>query len=393
MKLDVAFFGAAVCALSITLTGCATIPLSDISDVKHLLSSTSSCQNTAKLLQANSTFAFLLPPAARGNSKTITRAGVSARYVSTFADYAEAVKSTVRLLPKKVQFDSVTTAVMDVMIAASAQAQVKAAQNAGLDVGTAPADVQSYVDHVVPKHITYRELKRFSRAMSKAAFRPILTDSETRTVADAQSNAFTLYFEDYYGGTFVDRLGNSIQKPQIAGTTATLPLSITIPDADIAAAISVLVEYLADLVDPTPVLGDTPTLTVGATKFYPGGHTDEPTALSAKLATYVPLSNTCLSADDTKILSDVANAAGDEAQTVGGLVSQSFGGIGISLGVFGKISIGDNQTLATIAKTAASRLATRAAFSAAYWSLSGIMGSAPKAGAKPAGPNGVLQFF
>jgi hypothetical protein len=149
---------------------------------------------------------------------------------------------------------------------------------------------------------------------------------------------------------------------------------------------------MVDLFDTTPVLGDTPTVVKDTTKFYPGGTTSEPTALVANRAVYKPLSTCGVTADNASLLADVANAAGDEAATVGGLVSQSFGGIGVSLGVFGKISLGDNQTLGTIVKTAASRLAMRSAFAASYWTLERIGASAGERAAVVDGPSGYLEF-
>jgi hypothetical protein len=69
------------------------------------------------------------------------------------------------------------------------------------------------------------------------------------------------------------------------------------------------------------------------------------------------------------LIKDLADAAGDRAAALGGLVAETPGGIEIGLGVLGKVSIGDNKTLSMIAKTAAARIATRATFAAGYWSL------------------------
>jgi hypothetical protein len=68
----------------------------------------------------------------------------------------------------------------------------------------------------------------------------------------------------------------------------------------------------------------------------------------------------------------LANTGATRTSTLGGLVTGSFGGLGVSLGVFGKISIGDNQTLQTIVKTALSHAAARAAEQASYLALSQI---------------------
>ena len=66
------------------------------------------------------------------------------------------------------------------------------------------------------------------------------------------------------------------------------------------------------------------------------------------------------------------NAASDQATVVGGLVTNTVGGISIGLGVLGKISIGDNQTLSDLAKTAASEVALRAALATSYLTLNNM---------------------
>jgi hypothetical protein len=50
-------------------------------------------------------------------------------------------------------------------------------------------------------------------------------------------------------------------------------------------------------------------------------------------------------------------------------VANTPGGLSISLGVLGKISIGDNQTLSDLVKTAASDLALRASLLTTYMVL------------------------
>jgi len=67
----------------------------------------------------------------------------------------------------------------------------------------------------------------------------------------------------------------------------------------------------------------------------------------------------------------LAQTAGNRASMLGGTVGGSFGGIHVGLGVFGKWSIGDNQTLQALVKTALNktfeRAAEKAAYSVLYW--------------------------
>lgn len=175
--------------------------------------------------------------------------------------------------------------------------------------------------------------------------------------------AFIAYFEAYYHGKFVDRMGTTVEKPQI---------STTIPDSEIVAAETVLLEFLIDAVDPTPVMGDTATV-IDTTIFYPGGFSTKPTAISSGLANYKHIPDdpdACgITTKNAWVLKDLANAASDQAAAVGGLVANTPGGISLGLGVVGKISIGDNQTLSAMVKAAASRVALRATLASSYWTL------------------------
>jgi hypothetical protein len=173
-----------------------------------------------------------------------------------------------------------------------------------------------------------------------------------------------------------------VQKPQLS---LTIPVSLIITDAEIASAETVLVEYIADLIDPTPVLGDAATeaaIAPKTTKFYPAGNTNIPTAYSAKLARYksIPAKGCGLTTDNAIILADLANGAGDSAAALTGVGIQTWGGVHFGFGVLGKFSIGNNQTLGTIIKTAASRLAARVTLAASYWAVNTISDPALRVG-------------
>ena len=55
-----------------------------------------------------------------------------------------------------------------------------------------------------------------------------------------------------------------------------------------------------------------------------------------------------------------------KAAMVGGITGGSFGGFGASFGAFGKISVGDNQTVQVVIKTVLGKVAERVAADAAY---------------------------
>jgi hypothetical protein len=349
-RTTVLFRAAALLLSSAALIGCSAI---SINDIKPLIEKAQGqCDAPKRILQASDGFHFVLPHAAASGRLMRGEYTVSApAEARTFADF---------------------------------EAQVAA--------------------YALPKRLRHSELTAFAKRLLRAQLAPVIVAPDpTRTARDPYKNAFAAYFTAYYEGTFVDRFGKSITKPQLAQTIAGIegtplgtPITFAIPDADIASAFTVLLEYTIDLIDATPVLGDTAQAAAG-TKYYPGGLTAKPTALAANLAHYAQVSSSgCgVTAGNTKILADVAAAAGDKASALSGLESQSVGGFGMSLGVFGKISVGDNQTLGTIVKTTASRVAMRAAYAAAYWALQsiGTPGGRTMAPETPVvGADGVLLF-
>jgi hypothetical protein len=72
------------------------------------------------------------------------------------------------------------------------------------------------------------------------------------------------------------------------------------------------------------------------------------------------------------VLTDLASAASDEAATVGGLIVNSTGGFSFGLGAEFKLSVGDNQTLSDLVKTAASELALRITLATSYFTLRNV---------------------
>jgi hypothetical protein len=320
-----------------------------------------------------------------------------------FQQYAQAVMAKKALLPPELQSDPVVDAIYRIMIKSSANAHVNAQIATAAASGTSIP--QSQVDEVrnypVPSRVSHSEIKQFAETIFTSGLRqtvpvsPINPAAQIATVqtanntvtpaaqiaAQSTNNVFGTYFTAYYSGKFYDRLGKNLAKPTI---------SLTVSDAEIAGALSFLLEYTVDLIDPTPVLGSDPTpvdavagtaaaapavgdAATKGTTYFPGNSTNKPTALAAygnSIYLQIPATSTCgWNQQNAPALGYVASAAGDQAGGVSGLLSGSFGGVGVALGVFGKLSIGDNQTLATLVKSAASRLAERITLAATYWAF------------------------
>lgn len=338
-------------------------------------------------------FTFVLPNGGALGLRGLPGGAPVVQNIATFDDFVSTAKSRLSYLPPKVQNHDVTDAILRIMVKTSAQAQLDRAKMPAVP-GAAPIiginEQQAAVNAFsVPAKLTLSQLKDFADKFTDQDLQPNIIPP----APGAAINPFGTYFTDYYEGKFTDRFGQSVSKPTF---------SLTVPDAEIAAALIVLVEYTVDLIDPTPVLGDkdpdptTHQFPTGTT-FYPGGkkNPNEPTALTSGLAKYKNIAaNTCgVTTANTAVLADVANAAGDRAATISGLVAQSWGGISIGLGVLGKLSIGDNQTLGTIVKTAATRLGSRISYAAAYWALDSV-GQSQAPGAAPTAPlpREYLQF-
>jgi hypothetical protein len=333
--------------------------------------------------------------------------------LKTFTDYHTAVTQRVaEKLGSELASDPVVTAFTEVAASVSAEAQL----DAQIADGTAAAsgiDVQSEFSairaHSAAPNLKDFQLKNFSNKLFKLQLKHTAADYTTaapkQAVVDAATaakssltqatttkptfdDALVAYLKAYYEGKFYDRMGTAISKPQLPNTSNLVSSlsNFSVPDSEITAAETVLLEFLMDTLDPTPVMGNTacpiPTTSVSAscqpdpsdpktTTYYPGNSANQPTALTVGLAKYIelPPSGCGITTQNVWVLHTLATGASDEAATVGGLVANTAGGIGVSLGFFGKISIGDNATLSDLVKTAASEVSLRATLLASYFSL------------------------
>lgn len=423
--------GVMVICAALTLAGCQAIPLEQLEKASQAATGASSECSAAQSLvdldpnyQAPSslpapgaarkpltTFHFLVPAGKKlGVVRPLPPPGAAPvpggpppeQNVSSFSGFQQQLRARLNNsdLSADLKKHPVTNVIFNYLVKSFAQAQLDRAKAAGYDV----TSQQTEVSRVSTSSINLSDLKEFTQKVQDGQFHPHVGTSPANalpppgaaptTSATQTHNTFARYFVDYYEGNFYDRLGTNVTKPTI---------SAQIPDSDIASALTIVIEYLIDLIDPTPILVDqdvdsTTHQFSSATHFYPqkpagasqstdsapkasqpaanaaGPPVHEPEALKTGLANYkvIPKSGCGVTTANVMVLYDAANAAGDSVSAVSGLVSQSWGGWGFSFLGFLKFSLGDNQTLGVIVKTAASRVASRAALAAAYWALDGV---------------------
>jgi len=286
-------------------------------------------------------------------------------------------------LPSSLAKNHMVTSLRVFLTAISAESQLQALVAEG-SVDPSKDDYKKTLSAIkknrTPPHFGASDVKEFSRLLfSQAKYGA--ADYLDNTKPDGAllaldtakpAGAISYYLSAYYKGKFYDRMGTLIGKPQLTTSQGSSigNTSFSLPDSQITAAETVLLEYLCDLIFPAPVMGDGPDAK-SAKNFYPAGSANEPTALLAGTAGYQPIqpSGCGITVQNVWVVKDLANGASDQAATVGGLVVNTTGGISFGLGVMGKVSIGDNQTLSDLVKTAASEIALRATLDAAYYSL------------------------
>jgi hypothetical protein len=372
------FFTGAVTILS----GCTAVPLKRLQPVIAPPNPPCAADQFKFLASESAGFHYVSPSGA--SLPTVSRSNTPAGPL--FETYYKTVKTSADAkLPPGVAQHKVTNALIEFMTSVSGEAQLDAQIAEGVlsDPGQIAAEREAIRKHNGPIKLTHREMKDFADKLFDLQLKPgparLIGTTVDQTGLSAKEvqflsahppldKTFVAYFEAYYNGKFVDRMSTLLDKPQI---------SATIPDSEIVAAETVLLEFLVDLIDPTPVMGDAPFGSLDAnTTFYPGNSKNQPTAYSidqSNAAKYVqiPKDHTACGITTTNawILRDLANGASSQAAAVGGLVANTPGGLSIGLGVLGKISVGDNQTLSVMVKTAASRIALRATLASSYWTL------------------------
>jgi hypothetical protein len=315
----------------------------------------------------------------------ITAGRAEATITDNFEAYNAAIQARVTSkLPATLAQDRVTKAFSEFLTSVSGEAQLDAQVADGTvktDTSRIASERASIQKHAAAPNLKHSELKKFANLLFDLQLKQGPADFTNASVnLDAlgprsRARAANLnkidvnlvaYLKAYYDGNFYDRMGTAISKPQLPNSLT----NFSVPDSEIVAAETVLLEFLIDCIDPTPVMGDKDDHPAGTT-YYPGGSTNEPTALTTGLASYVtlPPDGCGITLKNVWVLKDLANAASDQAAAVGGLIANTPGGISFGLGVLGKISIGDNQTLSDLVKTAVSDVALRATLTTSYFTL------------------------
>jgi hypothetical protein len=384
--------------LGILLSGCTLLPMKNLQPVIAPPSAGACTSGHAMMARESTQFHYVLPIASAFG-------GVRDAEISTATNYEEynnAIQSRVAArLPADLANHRVTNAFREFLTAASGEAQLDAQISDGTlrpesatDKATISKEHASIQKHTTLPNLKQSELKDFSRKLFELQLRHGPADyigtNTNLAVLGPKASAFAasrpklgsellVYLKAYYDGKFYDRFGTAISKPQLSTPpSASSSMNFSVPDSEIVAAETVLLEFLVDTMDPTPVMGDSKDGLPADTTYYPGASKNEPTALASGLAGYAMLpadsnNSVCgITTANVWVLKDLANAASDNAAAVGGLVVNTPGGISIGLGIVGKISIGDNQTLSDLVKTAAAELALRAALTTSYFTLRNV---------------------
>jgi hypothetical protein len=210
-------------------------------------------------------------------------------------------------------------------------------------------------------------------------------EARARLAADVHefNQVLVAYVSAYVDGKYVDRFGSILPAPAI---------SRTVGNTEIAGVVSVIIDAVGDYLVRGPVWtekGDKGTL------YYPASFSKDAADLALKDPKAPPLEPTVVGArikargqdgegspliqlvplvgegcgitkDKAKAIEYLGQTAALKASMVGGITGGSFGGFGASFGAFGKVSVGDNQTVQVVIKTVLGKVAERVAADAAY---------------------------
>jgi hypothetical protein len=181
-------------------------------------------------------------------------------------------------------------------------------------------------------------------------------------MSDAFAQTVSQYYLAYYAGKFTTYFGASYAQPTV---------SMTIGDNEITQAAMVFVELLFDQILSSQVWSSTTTDGDGkkTTMYYPGGTTKKPTVatLDPRILVSIPTSDKCtMTVAKATLINYVAQEFATAASANSALTIKSVGGVEIGLGILGKLSIGDNNTLSNLAKNVASEVVLRLTAQLAY---------------------------
>jgi hypothetical protein len=223
-----------------------------------------------------------------------------------------------------------------------------------------------------PRDLTELEFLSFGNALRKGLLNSASLYANTTALRDPTFAQFTAnsanaklfrdtlakYFSAYYQGGYVDRFGDTIPKPILAQNVG---------NTELAGVASVFLDFMMDYSLRTPVWKDKNG------NFWPGNSKTPPTATT--IPNFIITLSLLDDGDSQKCgitplkaeaIEYIAKAAGNRASMLAGTFGSSIGGIHIGIGVLGKLSIGDNQTLQVLTKTSLSKTFERAGEESAY---------------------------
>ena len=121
--------------------------------------------------------------------------------------------------------------------------------------GQPKADADSYA---IPTRLTHAQLKTLlTKSLTTNSAHDCGTNIKSSGTGGLMRNRlFKRISLTYYEGKFVDRLGQSIKKPQLS---LTFPVAHHHRCGHHSRGVSVMIEYMVDLFDPTPAMGDAMT--------------------------------------------------------------------------------------------------------------------------------------
>ena len=182
------------------------------------------------------------------------------------------------------------------------------------------------------------------------------------------------YFSAYYRGEFVDRTGGKLSKPdlgkKISNETITSVLAVglesihdfavlTASKGQAERAIKAPVTFTGDSGKEQWPSGNKQTLVTVTQKLLKKKHGDPIAPWKYVVEAATDNKKEGISPAKRKLIQWISGLAGDGAGSLSDLVTRTFGGIHIGFGVLGKVSVGDDDTLAKIVSTTVETFAHR----------------------------------
>jgi hypothetical protein len=223
--------------------------------------------------------------------------------------------------------------------------------------GAAPTGELQVPPAIAP--LTNGDFYRFAHLVIEYVFRQPAANSGG---TDEFPKLVAQYYQTYFTAGFTTYFGQQLAQPTLA---------LDVNDTEITQAVTVFIELLLDQALTSPIWYD-----ASGKKYYPGANGNAPSILALTNTKPTPLGTTgCdihMNLAKVQMMSSVAQQFALAASSESVLTFKSVGGVEVGLGVLGKLSIGDNNTLSELAKTVVSEVTGRLTAHAAYYVLKQI---------------------